>query len=95
MARANLERGSQDFNNYWNRLSGYGQQGFNAAQGMAGLASGEGNALGNIYGGFAQQRAGNAIQYGNAMAGANNLFAQNYLNMLGTAAKAMGGKGGG
>ena len=95
VARANLERGSQDFNNYWNRLAGYGQQGFNAAQGMAGLASGEGNALGNIYGGFAQQRAGNAIQYGNAMAGANNLFAQNYLNMLGTAAKAMGGKGGG
>ena len=46
-------------------------------------------------GGIAQQRAGNAIQYGNAMAGANNLFAQNYLNALGTAAKAMGGKGGG
>jgi hypothetical protein len=90
VARANLERGSQDFNNYWNRLSGYGQQGFGAAQGMAGLASGEGNNLAGIYGGFAQQRAGNAINYGNAMAQNANTLWNNALGLGGVALKAAG-----
>jgi hypothetical protein len=57
---------------------------------MAGLASGEGNALGNIYGGFAQQRAGNDINYGNAMAANANTLWNNLSGLGGLALKASG-----
>jgi hypothetical protein len=87
MARANLERGSQDYGNHLNRLAGFGQQGFGAAQAGAGIASQSGNLLGEMRMGLGQQQAGNAISYGNARAQTQGMGWQNALNLGGTIAR--------
>ena len=93
IARAGMERGSQDYGNHMSRLAGYGQQGFGAAQTSAGIASGAGNALGQMRYGYGQQQAGNTINYGNALAASRNQGWQNALNLAGVAAKAYAGMG--
>lgn len=82
-ARASTERGATDWNNYLTRLQGQGQQGLQATGAMAGLEQGKGD----IQSGFGQQMAGNAINYGNALAGSRNIGLQNILGVAGTAAK--------
>ena len=83
MARANLERGSQDYNNYLNRLGGASQQGFGAASTGAGLAANAGNTLGQMRMGYGQQQAGNAISYGNALAASRSAPWQNIMGLVG------------
>ena len=85
VARAQTERGAQDWGNYLNRLQGQGQMGFQATGAQAGLTQG----MGDIQSGYGQQMAGNAINYGNAMAGTRNIGLQNIMNVAGTAAKFM------
>ena len=71
VARQNLMRGSQDYENYLNRLSGTSQMGLNAASGAAGVAqnrsslsANRGQAGASIYG----QQSANRINRGNALA---------------------------
>lgn len=87
MSRANLERGSQDYGNYMNRLAGAGQQGMGAAQAAGGMASNSGNLLGQMRFGLGQQQAGNDISFGNAMAANRNTGMQNLLGVGGVVAR--------
>jgi hypothetical protein len=91
MARAGLERGSQDYNSYLDRLRGVGQQGLGAAGASAGIAQQTGNTLGQMRYGMGQQQAGNAISFGNAMAGSRNIGMQNILGLAGAAGNFFGG----
>jgi hypothetical protein len=84
--RASLERGSQDYNNYLNRLQGQGQQGFQATGAQAGLEQG----MGDLAYGYGQQQAGNAINYGNALAQSRSIGVNNLMGMGGLALKAAG-----
>jgi hypothetical protein len=86
VSRANLERGSQDYNNYLNRLQGQGQQGYQATSAQAGLEQGKGD----LAMGYGQTRAGNEINYGNALAQSRSIGINNLLGLAGTAAKAYG-----
>ena len=81
----------QAFNDRINALSGFNQQGQQAAGAAAGLASQTGGQLGNMAFGFGQQNAANRINYANAKAGAQSLGPQNMLNFAGTMAKAYAG----
>ena len=83
VARAQTERGAQDWNSYLGRLQGQAGQGLQATQAQAGFDQG----MGDIESGYGQQKAGNAINYGNAMAGSRNIGLQNMLGVAGTAAK--------
>jgi len=83
-ARASMERGATDWNNHLLRLSGMGQQGMQATGAQAQLTQG----MGDIQSGYGQQMAGNAINYGNAMAASRNIGTQ---NMLGLGGMLMGG----
>jgi hypothetical protein len=77
----------QAFNDRINALSGYNQQGQQAAGAAAGMASQTGGQLGNMAFGFGQQQAANRINYANAKAGTQGMGIQNALNLAGTAAK--------
>lgn len=90
-ARASTERGATDWNNYLMRLQGQGQQGFQATGAVAGLQQG----IGDVQNGYNQQMAGNAINYGNAMASSRTQGVQNILGAAGTLAGAAFGLGGG
>lgn len=102
LARAGMERGSQDYESYMNRLGQQAGQGAQFSgqqsslasgygQGMAGLNSQYGNNVANLYYGNAQQQAGNAINFGNAMAQNSNVFANNMLGLGSVVASAMTG----
>ena len=125
VARQNLERGSIDWSNYLDRLTGQQSAGQSAATAGAGIrtnmaagranilgqtagqtadlmtrramnASDRGNALANLTYGAAQQRAGNRINMGNAMAETRGIGINNLLRFGEIAAKAAsGGKAGG
>jgi hypothetical protein len=84
VGRANLERGSTDYNNWLNRLSGASSQGLTAAGTEAGLQAGQGDLAATI----GQQKAGTAISYGNAMAQNRSTGINNILGIAGTAIKA-------
>lgn len=90
LTRAGLERGSQDWQQYLQHLQNQSGQGFQAAGQQAGYANAYGNNNANIIGGFAQQHAGNEINYGNASAANSNVLAQNILGAGALAAKAFG-----
>jgi len=79
VARAQTERGAQDWNAYLSRIQGQGQMGMQATGAQAGLTQG----MGDIESGYGQQMAGNAINYGNAMAGSRNIGTQNMLGLGG------------
>lgn len=83
----------QAFNDRMGQLGGAAGQGMQAAGGAAGIASGTGNALGNLSWGFGQQNASNRINLANGLAQAANIGPQNMLNLAGTVAKAFGGGG--
>jgi len=86
VSRASLERGSQDYGNYLNRLQGAGQQGFQATGAQAGLEQGKGD----LATGYGQTRAGNEINYSNALAQSRSTGINNILNVAGTVAKVAG-----
>ena len=85
LSRALMERGGQEYNSYLDRLGQQAGQGVNLAGTQAQLAFGQGNNLAGIYGGFAQQNAANAINFGNASAQNANVFGQNVLGLGGLA----------
>lgn len=84
--RASLERGSTDYNNYLNRLQGQSQQGFQATGQQAQLQQG----MGDMTYGYGQQRAGNEINYGNALAQSRSTGINNLMGLGGLAIKAAG-----
>jgi hypothetical protein len=82
-ARGSLERGSTDWNNWLNRISGQAAQGANVAGAQSGVAQGKGQLA---YGAGTTQ-AGNEINFGNAMAAARSIPINNLLGVAGTAVK--------
>lgn len=80
VSRANLERGSQDWNRWLDRIAGVGQQGLTASGTQAGLDAG----LGQAEFGLGTTRAGNEINFGNAMAASRNTGVNNLLGLAGT-----------
>jgi len=95
MSRAMLDRGSQDYEAYLNRLAGIGQQGYGASSAMAGMDSSLGNNLGQMRMGLGQQQAGNSIQYANARSAADSILPNNLIKLGGIAASLYGGGLGG
>lgn len=93
LSRANLERGSQDYNSYLDRLGQMGQQGYGAAGAAAGMASDYGNQLFQGRMGLANTQAGNEVQRGNALAQADGILANNLFKIGGLALGAYGGFG--
>jgi hypothetical protein len=96
ISRALLERGSQDYNSYLDRLAGAAQQGYGASAAGAALGGQYGLGLLQSRLGLGQAHAQNAIQYQNALAQAdaiplNNLFK---IGELAVAAFGGGKKGG-
>lgn len=66
------------------------QTGFNAATGRSNVRAGQGE----LAWGYGATKAGNAVNYGNAMAESRGILTNNLLNVAGTVAKAMAGGGG-
>jgi hypothetical protein len=91
LGRAQLERGSQDYENYLNRLAGAAGQGQGIAGQQAQLASGHGGQMAGLAGGFAQQHAGNAINYANARAQNAGVLMNNLMGLGGLAISAYTG----
>ena len=91
MSRAQLERGSQDYNSYIQQLMGMNQSGMGAANQLAQMAQQTGGMLGQMRTGLGQSQAQNAIQYGNAKAAADNMLWNNILKVGSIAASAMTG----
>ena len=91
MSKAMLDRGSQDFGEYMQRLGGLGQQGMGAANQLAGFANQTGGMLGQMRMGLGQQQAGNAINYGNAMSAADGIFGNNVMKAISMAISAATG----
>jgi hypothetical protein len=82
-ARGSLERGSVDWNKWLDRLTGQQSGGFQASNAMAGLTQGQGD----MAYGYGQTKAGNEINYGNAMAATRNIGINNLLGVAGTAVR--------
>jgi hypothetical protein len=80
VARASLERGSQDYQQYLTRLQGQGQQGFQATAAQGQFDQG----MGDLKFNYGNARAGNAINYGNALAQGRTNGVNNILNGAGT-----------
>lgn len=74
----------ENYGNWQNQLKGVGDQGLQVAGTQAGLTQG----LGDLAYGYGATKAGNAINYGNALAGTRNIGIQNLLNVGGLAMKA-------
>lgn len=90
-ARANLERGSQDYNNYLARLAGLSQQGMGAAGQLGGYAMGRGQGIAGLWNNYGQNQAGNEIQHGNATAQASGIFGNNLMKLASMAVSAATG----
>lgn len=90
-ARANLERGSQDYNSYLARLAGLSQQGMGAAGQLGGYAMGKGQGIANLWNGYGQNQAGNEIQRGNALSQASGIFGNNIMKLASMAVSAATG----
>lgn len=78
----------QAFNDRINALSGFNQQGQQAAGAASGLASQTGGQLGNMAFGFGQQQASNRINFANGLAQAQGIGVN---NLMGLGALAIGG----
>lgn len=94
VGRVAAERYGGRVADFRNRLAGAGQQGYDASARSAGIVGDAGRYRADTRFGVKQQRAGNAINFGNAMAasksaGINNLFRLGGLAMQGVGA-AMG-----
>ena len=90
-ARANLERGSQDYNNYLARLAGLSQQGMGAAGQLGNFAMGRGQGVAGLWNNYGQNQAGNEIQHGNATAQASGIFGNNIMKLASMAVSAATG----
>lgn len=86
MSRAQLERGSQDYNNYITQLLGMNQSGQGAANQLAQMAQNTGGLLGQMRTGLGNSQAQNAIQYGNAKAAADSILTNNLFKVAALAA---------
>lgn len=76
----------QNYGNWLDRYRDAGSQGLQATGAQAGIKTGQGD---NAYG-FAATKAGNAINYGNAMAQSRGIGINNLFSALGTGVKAAG-----
>lgn len=85
-ALAGARAGMENYGNFLNRFAGQGQQGQQAAQFGAGLSAQRGQDLL----GLSATRAGNAINFGNAMASSHNSGINNLLSIAGLGLKAFG-----
>lgn len=101
-SRALMDRGSQDYEAYLNRLAGMQGQGAQMAGQQAGYANQLGQYLGNARMNLGQQQAGNEIQYANALSQAAGILPANLIKVGGMILSAatgmpigMGGGGGG
>lgn len=89
---------NEGYQGWLDRVSGVGQNAMangigstaTAATGRAGVRSGQGDAAW----GYGATKAGNAINYGNAMAQTRGILSNNLMNLAGTAAKAYAGRPG-
>ena len=90
VARARQQMGYQDYSGWQDRLQGVGNQGFQAANAMANNRNALGNYLADLSSGYGQQRAGNAINYGNATAASRSTGINNLISLGGLAVKASG-----
>lgn len=73
----------QNAGNWLDRYAGLGQQGMQATGQQAGIRTAQGD---NAFG-YGATKAGNAINFGNAMASSRGIGVNNLLNVLGTGAK--------
>lgn len=83
LAKANLDRGSEDFNTHLNRIGQLGQMGVGAAGVLANQANQTGGVLGNMRMNLGNAQAGNAINYQNSLAAADGIFGNNLLKVAG------------
>jgi len=95
LAAARVAR--QGYGNWLNRMSQLGQQGGQYAAQQSGIRAGQGDQamnygmnMGNLRYGYAGTKAGNEINFGNAMAQSRNTGLNNLLNIAGTGAKVAG-----
>lgn len=80
----------QGYGNWQDRLQAAGQQGYVASAASANIAQGEGNALGQTYSDYGRGAASTYQGGYNALAQADNTFAQNLIGVGGLALKASG-----
>lgn len=78
------------YGDWQNRLAQAGQQGYGAAAGLSDIAGREGNAAAGIYDNWGRAQAGTYQNGYNALAQADNTFAQNLIGVGGLALKASG-----
>jgi hypothetical protein len=90
VARARQDMGYQDYSNWQGRLQGIGQQGYQADTQRAGIAQNAGQYQAESLSGQGQQLAGNAINYGNALAASRTTGINNLINVAGVGLKASG-----
>lgn len=83
VAKANLDRGSQDFDSFLSRLAAQGQIGVGAAGALAGAANQTGGILGQMRTNLGTQQATNAINHQNALAAADGIFSNNLIKVGG------------
>lgn len=86
-ARANNEQGYGDYQNWLGRIGNLGQQGYGASQASAGMSAQKGSQLADLGWNFNSAKAGNAVNYGNAMASASGIGVNNLFNALGLGTK--------
>ena len=85
---------NEGYQGWLDRVGNVGQNamatGLNAAQGRSGVAMNRGD----LAYGYGATKAGNAVNYGNAMAQSRGILSNNLLGLAGTAAKAYAGRPG-
>lgn len=90
-ARANLERGSQDYNSYLARLAGLSQQGMGAAGQLGGYAMNRGQGIANLWNGYANNQNAAEVNRGNSLAQASGIFGNNIMKLASMAVSAATG----
>lgn len=91
VARARQQMGYNDYNNWLSGLQGMNNQGMQAAGGMSSVAMNQGNQLGNLGWGYGTTKAGNEINYGNALSQNATSGVNNLIGLGGTLIKSMSG----
>ena len=94
-AKARMDLGYQDYQNWQNNIRGVGQQGYAADAARAGIAQNAGQYAANSYQGQGEALAGNAINYSNALAASRNIGINNLLGVAGVGVRAVDAANGG
>lgn len=84
LALAGTRVGLEGYNKYLDRLSGIGTQGAQISTQQAGIRQGQGD----LAMGLGQTKAGQSINFGNAMSASRNVGVNNLLGALGVGVKA-------